>query len=100
MKVMNNWPITQSISKAAFALMSTDTSQLKWIWKTFAALLAIIFLYIGSIGPVYSLVMRSAIPVQPVLTFYSPIPSRAKVQILELWTHVDPKVALALNGEW
>src|SRR5262249_20282747 len=79
--------------------MTSQGPKRKWIWGALLCAVAVLCGYVSSVGPAYSLVMRNQIPCESVLSFYQPVPGRVQRHVLELWMHIDPKVALAFNGE-
>ena len=79
--------------------MAKEHSQLKLAERALLVIAAFVALYVLSFGPAYSFGVRGQIPAGLLLTVYRPLPGRLQVCLLELWSRVDPKAALALNGE-
>ena len=79
--------------------MTKDTSKMRWLRRGLIAVFILAVLYVASFAPACSFTVRGQIPNAPVYFFYKPIPGRLQTCLLQLWTHIDPKVALALNGE-
>jgi len=79
--------------------MSAQRSKRKWIVRAALGVVLLLCWYVSSVGPAYSLLMRDWIPYERVLSFYRPVPGRVQRHVLEFWMHIDPKVALAFNGE-
>jgi len=55
----------------------------------------VVFLYILSYGPAWSLLARRVISVDALNTFYRPIPSPVRSSYLQFWIRIDTRVEAA-----